>query len=558
MAASDGSGKDEVKTQFTTREGLYKLMTLSEYSRPTRAPYNVQCCHPVKVSFVVVKDGSGSNEKICFNVGRELYFYLYKGVRKAADLTKPIDKRTYKGGTLPTCHDLNQFTASENSVLLLIGFSAGQVQLIDPVTKDLSRIFNDERLIDKTKVTCVKWVPGTEHMFLVGHASGQLYVYNKEHPAFNTPPQYQTWKHGDDYAIYTCKTKSNRNPVFRWIVGEGSLNEFAFSPDVKYLATVSQDGFLRIFNYDTMDLVGSMKSYFGGLQCVSWSPDSKYVVVGGEDDLVTVWSFVDKRVVARGKGHKSWVTNVCFDPFTSEILNHHEDFMGSEDDFTSPRDQRSPATRRERTFSNQSRNSIQSNGGIVPVLYRFGSVAQDTQLCLWEFTEDLLKQNQSLSRQRTNTQLPTGSIAQTNSLSPQGKSSSNTNTSHHSDSGSVHSRFSTLSLGDKHKDKTKKESVSSKSGEKMNILSKIHQKIIEDSAKAIGTPMCPRIDELIILEPLITKKIAHERVTSLMFKEDCIVTACQEGFVSTWARPGKVPNLTPDLMGRGDTQPEKS
>ena len=28
--------RDELKTQFMTREGLYKLMTLSEYSRPNR------------------------------------------------------------------------------------------------------------------------------------------------------------------------------------------------------------------------------------------------------------------------------------------------------------------------------------------------------------------------------------------------------------------------------------------------------------------------------------------------------------------------------------------
>ncbi len=56
--------------------------------------------------------------------------------------------------------------------------------------------------------------------------------------------------------------------------------------------------------YDNNELVGITRSYFGGLLCVSWSPDSKYVCVGGEDDLVTLWSFKEKRVVARGQGHK--------------------------------------------------------------------------------------------------------------------------------------------------------------------------------------------------------------------------------------------------------------
>uniref|UniRef100_A0A671RYU2 Uncharacterized protein n=1 Tax=Sinocyclocheilus anshuiensis TaxID=1608454 RepID=A0A671RYU2_9TELE len=61
------------------------------------------------------------------------------------------------------------------------------------------------------------------------------------------------------------------------------------SPDGKFLACASQDGFLRIFNFDAVELHGTMKSYFGGLLCVCWSPDGKYIVSGGEDDLVTVW-----------------------------------------------------------------------------------------------------------------------------------------------------------------------------------------------------------------------------------------------------------------------------
>jgi hypothetical protein len=47
-------------------------------------PFNSQGSNPVKVSFVNVNDQSGNGDRICFNVGRELYFYIYKGVRKVA------------------------------------------------------------------------------------------------------------------------------------------------------------------------------------------------------------------------------------------------------------------------------------------------------------------------------------------------------------------------------------------------------------------------------------------------------------------------------------------
>lgn len=57
-------------------------------------------------------------------------------------------------------------------IFLFLGFSTGQIQLIDPVKKELSKLFNEERLIDKSKVTCLRWVPGSRSLFLAAHASG--------------------------------------------------------------------------------------------------------------------------------------------------------------------------------------------------------------------------------------------------------------------------------------------------------------------------------------------------------------------------------------------------
>ncbi|XP_048831167.1 WD repeat-containing protein 20 [Brienomyrus brachyistius] len=585
--AAEGGGKEmnEIKTQFTTREGVYKLLTHSEYSRPNRVPFNSQGSNPVKVSFVNVNDQSGNGDRICFNVGRELYFYIYKGVRKAADLSKPIDKRIYKG-TQPTCHDFNHLTATAESVSLLVGFSAGQVQLIDPIKKETSKLFNEERLIDKSRVTCVKWVPGSEGLFLVAHSSGSMYLYNVEHACGTAAPHYQLLKQGDGYAVHTCKSKSTRNPLLRWTVGEGALNEFAFSPDGKFLACVSQDGFLRVFNFDAVELHGTMKSYFGGLLCVCWSPDGKYIVAGGEDDLVTVWSFLDCRVIARGHGHKSWVSVVSFDHYTTSVEeSDHTEFSGSDEEF-----QDQIHFGRDRANSTQSRLSKRNStdGRPVSVTYRFGSVGQDTQLCLWDLTEDILFPHLPLSRTRTHTNVmnatsppPTGSgggsggSAVGNNPGTNGNSAPSasnpvagslsatlprSNSLPHSAAGGANSKggggstdnavasgvskFATLSLHDRkerHHEKDHKRNhsmghISSKSSDKLNLLTKTKA----DPAKTLGTTLCPRMEDVPLLEPLICKKIAHERLTVLIFLEDCIVTACQEGFICTWARPGKV------------------
>lgn len=207
-------------------------------------------------------------------------------------------------------------------------------------------------------MTTLKWVPGTEHMFLAAHFSGSMYLYNDELEPVSTSPIYQVLKQGEDYAVLTCKSKVPRNPVQRWVIGEGALHEFAFSNDTKYIATVSHDGFMRVFHYDSMEKYGSMKSYFGGLLCVCWSPDDKYIVVGGEDDLVTVWSFHEKRVVGRGRGHNSWVSVVSFDPFTTEVLPHNMDVYASDEDIAQDN--------RDRSFSSHSRTSVHSTGETAP------------------------------------------------------------------------------------------------------------------------------------------------------------------------------------------------
>ncbi|XP_013865392.1 WD repeat-containing protein 20 [Austrofundulus limnaeus] len=611
--AAEGGGKEtnEIKTQFTTREGVYKLLTHSEYSRPNRVPFNSQGSNPVKVSFVNVNDQSGNGDRICFNVGRELYFYIYKGVRKAADLSKPIDKRIYKG-TQPTCHDFNPLTATAESVSLLVGFSAGQVQLIDPIKKETSKLFNEERLIDKSRVTCVRWVPGSESLFLVAHSSGSMYLYNMENTCGTTAPHYQLLKQGENYAVHTCKSKSARNPLLRWTVGEGALNEFAFSPDGKFLACASQDGFLRVFGFDAAELHGTMKSYFGGLLCVCWSPDGRYIVAGGEDDLVTVWSFTDCKVIARGHGHKSWVSVVAFDHCTTSVEDGDPpaEFSGSDEDF---HEQIHFGAGRDRANSSHSRLSKRNSTDSRPVsvTYRFGSVGQDTQLCLWDLTEDIFFPHLPLSRTRTQTNvmnassspatgqtITTVSITTTNSSGTNGKdnvsnSSSSGNPANslpgslprsnslpHSTNPAVGStpnshtgsscsssgsstkgnniidsafitnsvsKFASLSLHDSRKERHEKDhkrnfsmgQISNKSSDKLNQLSSSRTAKAE-AAKTLGTTQCPRMEEVPLLEPLVCKKIAHERLTVLIFLEDCLVTACQEGFVCTWARPGKV------------------
>lgn len=134
------SKEDDLKTQFVTREGTYRLMNLSEYSRPNRVGYTSNQNSPqVRVSLVSLLAGDGTTsgsqevqegatnghgpddlqvnqissttpstsmtldhgvagngpvgagqrgsfipggDRICFNFGKELFVYPYRGMKK--------------------------------------------------------------------------------------------------------------------------------------------------------------------------------------------------------------------------------------------------------------------------------------------------------------------------------------------------------------------------------------------------------------------------------------------------------------------------------------------
>ena len=325
------------------------------------------------------------------------------------------------------------------------------------------------------------------------------------------------------------------------MIGNGAINDFAFSPCSKYLAIVSQDGCLRVLNYDAMELVGLATSFFGGLLCVCWSPDGQLVVAGGEDDLVTVWSFQQKRIVARGQGHRSWITVVAFDPFTTVYSS----------------------SKKEDSMNGIENEAEQKSAPDIATCYRLGSVAMDTQLCLWELTDDVLKAQPYGSRSRasmvsgpgsppSSLKLAGNNLALASSITP-------TSTVSSAAAGSLTQRLASLTFSERkdpeksHRknfslgggktttmDKSGNNAANSKSASPASSATAGTQSLMTgcaDPLRLIGTQACPRLDEIPMLEPLVCKKVDHERLTALIFREDCLITACQDGIVCTWARP---------------------
>jgi hypothetical protein len=296
------------------------------------------------------------------NINRAFQWLDLSSATKVDHLTKILFT---KGHCL--CHDINQVTKAPNHIDLIMGFSTGEIIWFEPISQKYTRL-NKNGIINSSPVSEISWIPGSENLFLAAHMDGSLVVYDKEKDDTAFAPEENGistsgTSESSNGSLHAVKLRVNKsvhsrnqkfNPVSCWKLSNQRINAFAFSPDNRHLAVVSEDGTLRIIDYLKEQLLDIYSSYYGGFTCVCWSPDGKYVVTGGQDDLVSIWSVAESTIVARCHGHQSWVTAVRFDPWRCDDRN-----------------------------------------------YRFGSVGEDCRLLLWDFSVGMLHRPKALSvRQR--------------------------------------------------------------------------------------------------------------------------------------------------------------
>ncbi|KAK4834542.1 hypothetical protein QYF36_024602 [Acer negundo] len=290
-------------------------------------------------------DGKGTY--IIFNVGDAIFISDLNSQDK-----DPI-KSIHFSNSNPVCHAFDQDAKDGHD--LLIGLNSGDVysvslrQQLQDVGKKLvgAHHYNKDGSVNNGRCASIAWVPGGDGAFVVAHADGNLYVYEKSKDGAGDS-SFPVIKDQTQFTVAHARY-SKSNPIARWHICQGPINSIAFSTDGTHLAIVGRDGYLRVFDYSKEQLICGGKSYYGALLCCAWSMDGKYILTGGEDDLVQVWSMEDRKVVAWGEGHNSWVSGVAFDSYWS---------------------------------------SPNSDGTGETVMYRFGSVGQDTRLLLWDLEMD--------------------------------------------------------------------------------------------------------------------------------------------------------------------------
>lgn len=375
-------------------------------------------------------DGKGTY--LIFNLGDTIYISDFNSQDK-----DPI-KAIHFSNSNPVCHAFD--AEAKDGHDLLIGLNSGDVysvslrQQLQDFGKKLvgAQHYNKDGSVSTSRCTSIAWIPQGDGAFAVAHSDGNLYVYEKGKDGTGDS-SFPVIKDQTQFTVAHARS-SKSNPVARWHICQGSINSIAFSSDGTYLATVGRDGYLRVFDYSKEQLICGGKSYYGALLCCAWSLDGKYILTGGEDDLVQVWSMEDRKVVAWGEGHSSWVSGVAFDSYWS---------------------------------------SPSSDGTGESVMYRFGSVGQDTQLLLWDLSMEEI-------------------VVPLRRCPPGGSPTFS--------SGSQSSHWDSISP--------------------VGTLQP-----------------APSMQDVPKLSPVVAHRVHSEPLSGLIFTQESILTACREGHVKIWMRP---------------------
>ena len=232
------------------------------------------------------------------------------------------------------------------------------------------------------------------------------------------------------------------------------------------------------------------------------------------------------------------------------------------------------------------------DNNIPSLFYRIGSVGQDNRLCFWDITEDVLKINKFPSNSNTNTTKKNPSNSPVNSTVSNGYSSflsditpiTSTNSAVSTTKSSFSSLTSRLSFtrnsNKVHKsiDDTPDNSLvtlsngSAKKNRKVSALSQtlatgkssptstLSNDSVQGSLSTLtnpntqssrrtnfdltktvfGTSLCPRLDQIQVIEPIITELISHERLNGIHFGENSLIISSQDGVITIWEKPQRI------------------
>lgn len=117
----------------------------------------------------------------------------------------------------------------------------------------------------------------------------------------------------NDYAVTVFDSKSGEI-VRSIILGVPAIYDMAWSPDETMFATASYMEHIHIWDARTGKVMRRLDGLPSRVLEISWSPDSKLIAANGYQGIIIVWDVANGEPLIKFEGHEEWTGGLAFSP----------------------------------------------------------------------------------------------------------------------------------------------------------------------------------------------------------------------------------------------------
>lgn len=153
----------------------------------------------------------------------------------------------------------------------------------------------------RTAVNVVRWTPEGRRL-LTGAASGEFTLWNGLTFNFETilqahdhPIRAAEWSHSGAWLV-SCDNggvikyfQPNMNNVTLFNGHNEPIRDISFAPDDQRFCTGSDDGSVKIWDFERREMEKSLTGHGYDVRCVKWHPTKSLLVSGSKNNLIKFW-----------------------------------------------------------------------------------------------------------------------------------------------------------------------------------------------------------------------------------------------------------------------------